>query len=66
MTDFGTRLAALRQAAGLTQNALAVRSGLSAASVLRLERGDYSPTWSTVLKLAKALKRKPGAFGLSA
>jgi transcriptional regulator with XRE-family HTH domain len=50
------RLKRLRKAAGLTQQALAVKAGLSMASVIHLEGGRTpDPRMSTLLALAKAL-----------
>ena len=54
-TGFGARLKALRLAAGLTQEQLAERANMYSQHITRLETGGRSPTWETVLKLAKAL-----------
>lgn len=51
----GKRVAALRNAAGLTQVALAMRAGLDPSLVSRIERGSANPTLSTVEALAQAL-----------
>ncbi len=42
--EFGVRLKAYREAAGLSQNALARKSGLNPASINRLESGERSPS----------------------
>jgi transcriptional regulator with XRE-family HTH domain len=59
MTDpaaFGARLAAFRRSAGLSQDELAERSGLSIRAVGDLERGRTRwPFPGTVLRLADAL-----------
>ena len=53
---FGTRLRRLREAAGLTQEELASRAGLSATAVSVLERGERKrPYPHTVRSLADAL-----------
>jgi transcriptional regulator with XRE-family HTH domain len=56
MDSFGARLRRLRRAAGLTQEALAEKSGLSAQAVGALERGDRRfPHRETLDRLATAL-----------
>jgi transcriptional regulator with XRE-family HTH domain len=52
---FGTKLKALRETAGLTQEQLARRTGLHLGAVFKLEQGRRSPTWETVQLLAAAL-----------
>jgi transcriptional regulator with XRE-family HTH domain len=54
-TGFAHRLKALREAAGLTQEQLAERTGLYKFSIAKLEQGVQEPSWPTVLALAKAL-----------
>src|SRR5215204_2165021 len=55
--SFGTRLRRLREAAGLTQEELAERAGLSAKGISDLERGERRrPYPHTVRSLADALK----------
>jgi predicted ATPase/transcriptional regulator with XRE-family HTH domain/tetratricopeptide (TPR) repeat protein len=57
MSSFGTLLRQLRLTAGLTQEALAERSGLSAKAVGELERSpDRTPRLETVTLLAEALE----------
>jgi transcriptional regulator with XRE-family HTH domain len=54
---FATRLRSLRDAAGLTQQALADRAGMRVQMLSRLEQGGRSdPRWSTVCGLATALE----------
>ena len=50
-----TRLKALRQRRGWTQEALAAKAGLSRTYLARLETVRQDPTLSTLVKLAKAL-----------
>jgi predicted ATPase/transcriptional regulator with XRE-family HTH domain len=58
---FGTRLRALRERAGLTQEELAERAGLSAQAIGALERGARSrPYPSTVRALVGALRAFTG------
>jgi transcriptional regulator with XRE-family HTH domain len=52
---FAECLRQLREAADLTQYALAKRTGLSKQALSRLEMGEREPTWTTVQKLALAL-----------
>jgi transcriptional regulator with XRE-family HTH domain len=59
---FGERLTELREAADLTQYALAKKSGLSKQAISLLERGESEPTWITVRKLARALGVSVEAF----
>ena len=54
---FGPRLRRLREAAGLTQEELASRAGLTAKAVSALERGERKrPYPHTVRSLAEALE----------
>lgn len=51
-----------RSALGLSLQQLAARSGVSAAAIHKVERGDMVPTITTLLKLAGALGRPIGYF----
>jgi transcriptional regulator with XRE-family HTH domain len=51
-----------RGALGLSLQQLAARSGVSAAAIHKVERGDMVPTITTLLKLAGALGRPIGHF----
>jgi len=53
--QLGARLKALRLNRDLTQEALAERSRLSVDAVRRIERGAFSPTLTTLLKLTDGL-----------
>ena len=57
----GRNAARLRQAAGLTQEQLAGRSGLSQQYLSDLERGKLNPTVLTLYELAEALGGRRGA-----
>jgi transcriptional regulator with XRE-family HTH domain len=68
MTDdgpaFGARLAAGRQSAGLSQNVVAERSGLSIREISNLERGrTRSPHPDSARRLADALGLRGQARG---
>jgi DNA-binding XRE family transcriptional regulator len=51
-----------RIAAGLTQTAVAKRSGMNRSYLSRLESGRQNPTLATLERLAKTLKVTPGTF----
>lgn len=52
---FGSRLARLRQAAGLTAYGLAKATGLDETGIRRLEAGERQPSLETARRLAEAL-----------
>jgi DNA-binding XRE family transcriptional regulator len=52
----------LRLAVGLTQTALAKRSGMNRSYLSRLESGRHNPTLATLERLAKSLEVMPGSF----
>lgn len=54
---FGKVLRRLRKEAGLTQEELGFEADLRRTYISILELGQQQPTLSTILKLAKALKR---------
>lgn len=60
--SFGRRLRELREAADLTQTALAALLKTKAPVIARLEAGGREPGWQTVRKLAAALGVTPDAF----
>jgi len=53
---FGERLRRLRKEAGLTQEELAARAGVSVDFLSLVERGINAPSFENVEKLAKALR----------
>jgi DNA-binding XRE family transcriptional regulator len=55
-----------RTRAGLTQEALAEKSGLPQSHISRLESGQHSPTAKTLEKIAVALGAEPSVFDPSA
>src|SRR5215510_6264187 len=56
MGDVGHELAALRSSGGISQGRLAELSGVSKATISRIESGQQTPTRATFELLAKALK----------
>jgi transcriptional regulator with XRE-family HTH domain len=54
--DVGSRIRELREGRGFSLRALAESSGLSINAISRIERGENSPTVSSLLMLAQALK----------
>ena len=58
-TEFGTLLRQHRVAAGLTQEALAERAGLSVDGIQKLERGTTHPYRDTAERLLAALPLEP-------
>ncbi len=59
---FGQRLRTLREEAGLTQQQLADRAGMTKGAISRIEADKRSPIWETVISLARALGVPVGAF----
>lgn len=57
---FGVVLRRLRQEAGLTQEQLGFEADLRRTYVSLLELGQQQPSLTTILKLATALRRRPG------
>jgi transcriptional regulator with XRE-family HTH domain len=53
----------LREDRGLTQEALAFKSGVSISSLGRIEMGRTSAAWSTVVQLADALGASMAELG---
>jgi transcriptional regulator with XRE-family HTH domain len=61
---FAERLRQLREKAGLTQESLAVRAGMSIGSVRNYEQGIREPYWKGVFQLAAALGVTSEAFAV--
>ena len=55
-----TKLKELREQAILSQRDLAAKSGVSYATICRLETGKQKPTFKTIRALAGALGVDPG------
>jgi transcriptional regulator with XRE-family HTH domain len=49
------QLRELRQRAGLSQEQLAVKVGVTASTIYKLESGRSKPSYDTLLRLSKAL-----------
>jgi DNA-binding XRE family transcriptional regulator len=62
LPELGRNLRRVRTAAGLTQTALAKRSGTDRSYVSGLEAGQRNPTALTLQRLAKILRVTPIAF----
>lgn len=57
---FGKVLRRVRREAGLTQEQLGFEADLRRTYVSLLELGQQQPSLTTILKLAAALRRRPG------
>jgi DNA-binding XRE family transcriptional regulator len=55
----GGRVRELRKASGLTQEELASRAKLGRVTLVRIENGEQSPRYETLLALARAMEREP-------
>jgi len=55
LPTIGMKIQRLREKRGLTQEALAKKTGLSRGYLARLESGRHDPSLSTLEKIAKAL-----------
>ena len=53
---FGKRLQHLRQRAGITQEQLADKTGVTVESISNIERGIFGPKFETLEKIAGVLK----------
>lgn len=56
---FAAQLRRLREQAGMTQFSLGSAVGIQSTSIARLESGAIDPKFSTIVKLAEALKCTP-------
>lgn len=54
-SGFGRRLRQMRAAAGLSQQALAVKAGVSVFAVAKIEQGTVEPSWPMACALADAM-----------
>jgi transcriptional regulator with XRE-family HTH domain len=60
VAKLGANLREARKELGMSQEAVAERSGVHATEVSRIEAGKRDPRVSTVERLARAVKMKPG------
>jgi DNA-binding XRE family transcriptional regulator len=58
----GRRIRRLREAAGMTQESLAEAAGIGRVTLVRIERGEQSPRYGTLVRLAAALGEAPAAL----
>lgn len=56
----GENIKRLREAAGMSQSALAVKIGVDTSSVSLWENGKTYPSYANICKLAQALNCEPG------
>jgi len=62
LLHLGKRIRAIREKAGISQEALGIKSGLHRTYVGAIERGDRNPSVLSLKKLADALGVKLGVF----
>jgi len=55
LMQFGDRLKELREAKGMSQEALARAAGISTSAISKLEQKLVDPNWQTVQALARVL-----------
>ncbi|MBQ0710771.1 helix-turn-helix transcriptional regulator [Ochrobactrum sp. AP1BH01-1] len=60
--SFGERLKTARKYFGLTQDELALKSGLSTITLSKLESGVNKPSYDAVLSLCNSLEIEPNYF----
>ncbi len=60
LRKLGRRVRALRQAVGLSQEDACAEAGLDRTYFSRIERGLVNPSFTTLEKIAAALKAAPG------
>jgi transcriptional regulator with XRE-family HTH domain len=65
-TDLGKAIRELREARGLTLDALAAEAGMHTTYLSRIERAHSSPTWEKVSSLAEALDLKVSEIAAAA
>jgi transcriptional regulator with XRE-family HTH domain len=58
--DLGSNLREARKRLGLSQEAVAARSGVHSTEVSRIEAGKRDPQVSTLIRLAAAVEVPPG------
>ena len=53
--NIGKRIKEARKKAGLTQNELAAKMGVSGSAIAQFERDEYNPTFQKITEISKAL-----------
>lgn len=69
MENIGSRIASVRESAGLTQSELAKKVGTTQSAIARIESGTHNLTSDTIKKISKALNRNlltptPGSMNI--
>jgi len=57
--SLGERIREMRTAAGMTQEQLSSAAGIGRVTLVRLESGEQSPRYETLVAIARALGRAP-------
>jgi DNA-binding XRE family transcriptional regulator len=57
MRSLGKRIRAIRESIGMTQLELARAAGIARVTEVRIEKGEQSPRYDTLLAIAQALQR---------
>ena len=55
--SIGNRIRRLREAAGMTQEELSSSAGIGRVTLVRIEKGEQSPRYETLIALSRALGR---------
>ena len=55
--SIGNRIRSIREASGMTQSKLAETAGIGRVTEVRIESGDQSPRYETLMAIARALRR---------
>jgi DNA-binding XRE family transcriptional regulator len=55
--SLGKRIRGIRESAGMTQSQLAAAAGIGRVTEVRIENGEQSPRYDTLIALARVLKR---------
>ena len=57
MQSMGKRIRAIREAAGMTQSQLAAAAGIGRVTEVRIENGEQSPRYETLVAISHVLRR---------
>lgn len=57
LQSLGKRIRAIRESTGMTQSELAKAAGVGRVTEVRIENGEQSPRYETLLAIARALRR---------
>ena len=60
----GQKIRRLREASGFTQEKLAEAAGVGRVTLIRIEKGEQSPKYDTLIALAQAMQRHPSELFL--